>query len=139
MDDDECRRRFAGAEHAYLATVGPDGAPHIVPVVHDLTGDEIVVVVDHKPKRTQQLRRLANIRTHPQVAFLVDGWSPDWDRLWWVRADAVAEVVEDGPRHADGVARLQRRHVQYREHVPTGPLIVARVRRWTGWSAADSR
>ena len=139
MDDDECRRRFARAEHAYLATVGPDGAPHIVPVVHDLTGDEIVVVVDHKPKRTQQLRRLTNIRAHPEVTFLVDHWSTDWDRLWWVRADAVAEVVDDGPRRTEGVTRLQRRYAQYREHEPTGPLIVARVRRWTGWAATEVR
>ena len=138
MDDDECRSRFAAAEHAYLATVGPDGAPHLVPVVHDLTDDEIVVVVDHKPKRTEQLRRLTNIRAHPEVAFLVDHFSSDWDRLWWVRADAVAEVVDDDPRHAAAVARLQRRYPQYREQVPTGPVIVARVRRWTGWSASGS-
>ncbi len=135
MDDDACRRRFGGAEHAYLATVTDDGAPHLVPVVHALHEDAVLVVVDHKPKRTTDLRRLRNIRAEPRVAFLADGWSTDWDRLWWVRADAVARVVDDGPEHAAGVALLQARYPQYVERVPTGPLIVARVVRWTGWSA----
>ncbi|MCU1432612.1 MAG: class F420-dependent oxidoreductase, partial [Actinotalea sp.] len=58
MHDDECRRRFGSADHAYLATVGPDAAPHLVPVVFDLTGDQVVTAVDHKPKRSTALRRL---------------------------------------------------------------------------------
>jgi PPOX class probable F420-dependent enzyme len=136
MDRDECRRRFAAAAHAYLATVGPDGAPHLVPVVHAVHDDDVLVVVDHKPKRTSELRRVRNLRAEPRVAFLADRYDDDWHRLWWVRADAVARVVDDGPEHAAGVARLQARHPQYVERVPTGPLVVARVERWTGWSAS---
>ena len=35
-----------------------------------------------------------NIAANPRVSFLVDAYTEDWDRLWWVRADAVAEIVD---------------------------------------------
>lgn len=138
MDHDECRRRFGAADHAYLATVGPDGAPHLVPVVFDVEADQVVVVVDHKPKRTTALRRLRNIAANPQVCLLADGYDDDWDRLWWVRADGTAEVVDGGPAHERAVARLQRRYRQYREVPPTGPVILTTVHRWSGWEAQPS-
>lgn len=140
MDDDECRRRFGSADHAYLATVGPDGAPHLVPVVFDLDAhaNRVVVVVDHKPKRTTALRRLRNIADDPRVSLLADEYGDDWDRLWWVRADGTAEVVDGGPEHERAVARLQSRYRQYREVPPTGPVIVTTVHRWSGWAAQPS-
>ena len=93
LDPDECRRRFASAERVVLATIGADGAPHLVPVTFALLkadhgGDVIVVAVDHKPKRTTELQRLRNIRREPRVSFLADHYSQDWEQLWWVRADA---------------------------------------------------
>lgn len=136
MDEDECRRRFGSADHAYLATTGSDGVPHLVPVVFDLTGQEVSVAVDHKPKRTPALRRLRNIAENPRVSLLVDEYSTDWDALWWVRADGTAEVVDAGPRHERAVAALQLRYAQYRVVPPTGPVILTTVHRWTGWSAS---
>jgi PPOX class probable F420-dependent enzyme len=135
LDADGCRRRFGAAAHAYLATAGADQAPHLVPVTFALVADEVVVVVDHKPKRTAALRRLRNIRENPRVCFLVDEYAADWARLWWVRADARAQVIVEGTRHDAAVAQLQARYPQYRDRVPTGPVIVARVHRWTGWLA----
>ncbi|MCU1432485.1 MAG: pyridoxamine 5-phosphate oxidase-related FMN-binding, partial [Actinotalea sp.] len=119
----------------YLATVGPDAAPHLVPVVFDLTGDQVVTAVDHKPKRSTALRRLRNIAADPRVSLLVDRYSDDWQSLWWVRADGSATVVAGGPEHADAVVRLQRRYPQYLDRPPTGPVIAVMVDRWTGWAA----
>lgn len=136
MDADECRRRFAAADHAYLATTGDDGQPHLVPVVVVLAGDEIFFAVDHKPKRTTALRRLRNIAENPRVSFLVDHYEADWTRLWWVRADADARVVLGGEEHARVVAALQERHPPYARLAPTGPVVVAGVQRWSGWTAA---
>jgi PPOX class probable F420-dependent enzyme len=135
LDAQECRRRFAGADHAYLATTGLDARPHLVPVVVALHVDRIVFAVDDKPKRTTALRRLRNIRENPRVAFLVDEYSGDWDSLWWVRADAVARVVEGGDDHAAAVEMLRRRHHQYARRPLTAAVVVADVDRWVGWAA----
>ncbi|WP_066589618.1 TIGR03668 family PPOX class F420-dependent oxidoreductase [Cellulomonas timonensis] len=136
MDPDECRRRFAAADHAYLATTGTDAMPHLVPVTHALVDDQVLLAVDHKPKRTPALRRLRNIAENPRVSLLVDHYRDDWELLWWVRADARAEVVTHGPAHDWVVAELSARYPQYQGRPPTGPAIVAHVDRWTGWSAA---
>ena len=109
--------------------------PHLVPVTFDLTDDQIVVAVDHKPKRTTALRRLANIEANPHVAFLTDHYGSDWSALWWVRADARAEVIQAGEAHHEAIVRLRRRYPQYRQQPPAGPVILATVRRWRGWQA----
>ena len=133
----ECRRRLAGARHAILATVTPDGRPHVVPVVFVLGGDRIFTAVDTKPKSTPELQRVRNVRAQPRAAVLAEHYHEDWARLWWVRADGDAEVV-DGPVQAvrAGASLLARRYPQYRGVPPPGPLIVVRVTAWSGWSAA---
>ncbi|HLS13889.1 MAG TPA: TIGR03668 family PPOX class F420-dependent oxidoreductase [Beutenbergiaceae bacterium] len=139
MDLEECRRRFATAPRAHLATIRSDGpAPHLVPVTFAVSGERIVVAVDHKPKRTSQLQRLRNIEANPRVSFLADHYSPDWSQLWWVRADAHAQVVHDGGAHQEAIAHLCRRYSQYRERPPAGPVIVATVTAWRGWSHPGS-
>src|SRR5574338_35298 len=52
MDSDDAQRRFASARVARLATVGADGAPHLVPVVFALADDRVLMAVDFKPKHT---------------------------------------------------------------------------------------
>ena len=87
-----------------LATVGPDGAPHLVPVVFAVhnNGEKPVVytAVDAKRKSTKRLRRLTNIEANPQVSMLVDHYDEDWSQLWWVRADGVAEIHHSGDEMA---------------------------------------
>jgi PPOX class probable F420-dependent enzyme len=135
MDADACRARFAASSRAILGTTGSDGRPHLVPVTFALLDDVVVHAVDHKPKRTTALRRLRNVAENPQVTFLVDRYDDDWSALWWVRADAEAVVVTSGDRHAAAVAALVGRYPQYAEVPPTGPVVWAAVRRWTGWTA----
>jgi len=126
------RRRLAGARVARLATVAPDGAPRLVPICFVLAGDLIHSAVDAKPKRTPRLARLAAVEREPRVSVLADEWSEDWSRLWWVRADGHARVVELEP----GVlARLAAKYPQYRESPPPGPVMEISVERWRGWSA----
>ena len=131
----QLRERFAAGRVARLATVRPDGAPHLVPVVFATSGDTVWLAVDAKPKRTTRLQRLTNLRHDPRCALLADHYEEDWSRLWWVRADGVATVVDEpGPDHP-GVAALVERHPQYRVQPPAGPLVVVRVERWSGWSS----
>ncbi|NYI82460.1 PPOX class probable F420-dependent enzyme [Saccharopolyspora hordei] len=103
-----------------------------MPITFAVAGDVVVTAVDHKPKRTTQLRRLRNVVENPQVTVLADHYDDDWDRLWWVRADGRAEVA-DAPDHPDLVAALVAKYPQYREERPNGRLIVVRVDRWSGW------
>lgn len=122
---------------ARLATVGSTGAPHLVPITFALLDERtLVTAVDHKPKRTRALRRLANIAANPQVSVLVDHYESDWERLWWVRADGRARVEKAAP--AGAAEALARRYEQYRERPPAGPFIVIEIQRLSGWSATYS-
>ena len=129
------RERFGNARVARLATADADGRPHLVPLCFALAGDRIVSVVDAKPKRTPQLRRLANIRAQPRVSVLVDEYDEDWTRLWWIRADGVARVVEGGSDRDAAMTALTAKYPQYEEQPPTGPVVDLTVDRWRGWSA----
>ena len=122
---------------ALLATVGSTGAPHLVPITFALLDERtLVTAVDHKPKRTRAVQRLANIAANPQVSVLVDHYESDWQRLWWVRADGRARVEKAAP--AGAAEALAERYVQYRERPPQGPFIVVDVQRFSSWSAAYS-
>jgi PPOX class probable F420-dependent enzyme len=130
------RQRFAAARVARLATVSADGAPHVVPVTFAVSDDVIVTAVDHKPKRTRALKRLANISANPRVSLLVDEYSDDWSQLWWARADGIASILDSGDFHDRMLRVLADRYEQYRAAPPAGPAIVVAVERWSGWRAA---
>ncbi len=136
LADDEARRRFGAARVARLATVGGTGAPHVVPVTLALHGDRIYSAVDAKPKTTRDLRRLRNIRAHPQVAVLADHYDEDWSLLWWVRADGRACVLAAPDEMAGPIRLLAGRYPQYQRSPPAGPVICVQVDRWAGWAAA---
>lgn len=135
----QCRDRLAAARHAVLATVTPDGRPHAVPIMFALAEGNLVTAVDGKPKTSTDLQRLRNIAARPRVAVLAERYDEDWSRLWWVRVDAVAEVVPAGREDAAaGLALLAGRYPQYGGVPPAGPLIVCRTLVWTGWAAAPT-
>lgn len=126
---------FAEAPVAMLATVGPGGAPHIVPVVFAVHGDIVYTAVDAKRKSTRRLRRLANIEANPQVSMLVDHYDQDWSKLWWVRADGQAEIHYRGEEMASGYAWLRHKYIQYQRIALDGPVVTVNVQRWSSWQA----
>ncbi|HET6916199.1 MAG TPA: TIGR03668 family PPOX class F420-dependent oxidoreductase [Acidimicrobiales bacterium] len=137
MTGEEARRRFSEAMVARLATSDRSGRPHLVPIVFAVDGDTVVSAVDHKPKSTTSLRRLANIAENPTVALLVDEYGEDWDRLWWARADGSARVLAaDTVAARQAVDLLVARYPQYQQRRPSGQVLVVDVRRWSGWSAS---
>ncbi|SFB54380.1 PPOX class probable F420-dependent enzyme, Rv0121 family [Amycolatopsis marina] len=138
LDRDEARARFGSARVARFATVSADGRPHLVPVTFAVVDDQIVFAVDHKPKRTTNLRRLRNVADNPAVCFLVDHYAEDWDHLWWVRADGTAEVLDmtaGNASTAKALDALSAKYQQYRAHPPAGPMVRTTVTHWSGWSA----
>ena len=133
----EARALFATARVARLATVSPDGRPHLVPICFSIEGDRIYTAVDHKPKRTTRLRRLENVAANPNVSVLADRYADDWSSLWWARADGIARIVTSGEaEHVRAIALLAQRYPQYTESPPAGPAIIVTVSRWSGWRAS---
>ncbi|HEY8460285.1 MAG TPA: PPOX class F420-dependent oxidoreductase, partial [Blastocatellia bacterium] len=71
MTPSECREFISSVPHtAKLATVRPDGRPHVVPVWFDLDGDDIVFTTGGKSVKA------ANIRRDPRVCICVDDETP---------------------------------------------------------------
>jgi PPOX class probable F420-dependent enzyme len=138
VSTESARRCFAAAKVARLASVDARTQPHLVPIVFALAGETIYSVVDAKPKRTTELRRLQNVSANPRVSVLVDHYDDaDWGALWWVRADGIARVLGlDEPEAARALELLAGRYPQQRA---VGPVLAIDVERWTGWSAAGSR
>jgi PPOX class probable F420-dependent enzyme len=125
---------FASVPVARLATVDAAGAPHLVPIVFAVAGDLIHTAVDAKPKRSRALKRLTNIAARPRVSVLADHYDDDWSRLWWVRADGMARILDSSPA---GLAALLTRYPQYRRSPPPGPFLEITVERWSSWAAGD--
>jgi PPOX class probable F420-dependent enzyme len=135
LTEPEVRRRLAGARVALLGTVTGDDAPHLVPVTFELSGESLVIAVDHKPKRTTALARLRNIAGNERVSVLAQHYDDaDWAALWWARADGRARVLTDEAERAEPVRRLCAKYTQYRAEPPAGPVISVAVQRWTGWA-----
>lgn len=137
LADAEARRRFAASRVAYLATVRTDARPHLVPIVFAIKGDAIYSIADPKPKRGPELLRFRNIAANPAVSLLVDAYDEDWERLWWVRADGVARIVEAGAERDLTIELLRARYPQYATWTaPFGAAMVIRIERWSSWSLA---
>jgi PPOX class probable F420-dependent enzyme len=145
VDEQEMRRRFAGARVARLATVAPDGRPHVVPCCFVLAHatdaqarDIVYSAVDAKPKSTLALRRLANLRHEPRAALLVDHYADDWSTLWWIRVDGDGRVLDadaerDGPEHDAAIAQLGAKYPVYVTDRPPGAVIALDVTAWRAW------
>ena len=119
---------------ARLATVDPQGRPHVVPICFALEGEMLYTVVDEKPKRTRRLQRLRNIEANPRVEVVIDEYDEDWSRLWWVRLRGSARIVDDP--HA--VELLSEKYPQYREAPPSGPVIAVLIDERIAWTASPS-
>ena len=135
MDRAEALERLGISRTGHLATVRPDGRPHVVVTTFAIDGDVIVTAVDHKPKRSTRLQRLANIEANPIASFLVDVYEEDWSRLWWVRVDGPAVIHDDGEHHATAVDALTAKYQQYATTPPTGPVIALTLAEVSFWSS----
>lgn len=132
MTPEEARAVFLRQPHAILATADSSGVPHLVPVVFAAVGDGLALVVDRKPKRSTDLKRLRNIEANPHVSLLTEHYAADWSTLWWARADGTARV---SPLTPEVLAAFQRKYPQHLAEPPQGPAVAVAVARWSGWTA----
>lgn len=131
-----CVELLASVKVARLATVTPDGKPHVVPCCFALSPERSVAwsAVDGKPKSTAALRRLDNIRARPAASLLADHYDDDWSQLWWVRVDGPAEVVSHADERELALDALADRYRQYRQDRPEGEVIRLTLDAWSGWA-----
>lgn len=139
MTRNEALQKLREARVGRLATVRPDGTPHVIPFVFALVedGDELRVywAVDDKPKKRTDIQRLDNIRANPAVEFVVDGYDEDWRRLWWVRVRGDATIVHDDAERARARSALAARYPRSNAG-PRETVIAIHVAGITGWGAS---
>jgi PPOX class probable F420-dependent enzyme len=92
----EARRAFLteGTRTAILATAGPDGRPHAVPVCFVLEDDDVLVLTNEASAKGQAMRR------DPRVTLVVDDETPPFA---FVMIEGTAELSRD-PDEIDQVA-----------------------------------
>ncbi len=108
----------------------------MVPVCFALVDDVVYSAVDNKPKRSANLRRIANIVATGSTSLLVDHFEEDWSTLWWVRLDGTGRLVDDDDEAAAAIAALTAKYQQYQQRPPNGAIIAIDVQHWTSWSAS---
>ena len=132
------RGRALAARVARLATIDPDGRPHLVPIVFVLDGETLYTAVDAKPKRSRRLRRIENARDRPDVVVLVDHYEDDWTRLWWVRVRGRARVLVSGEEAERALRLLSVKYEQYRSDGPGPPVLAVDIGEWYGWESSGA-
>ena len=139
MTDDEAIERASRARVGRIATVRPDGRPHVVPFVFALVeadqGVRLYWAVDHKPKTSTALQRIENIRANPAVEVVIDEYDDDWSRLWWVRLSGIARVVSSDDERSIALQALDSKYPRYLTELPEGDVVAIDVRSVTSWTS----
>jgi len=91
MSDAEVQAYLDGSRTATMATVGPDGQPHLVAMWYAVVDGEIWFETKAKSQKAVNLRR------NPKITCLIeDGWT--YDALRGVAIEGRAEIVEDADK-----------------------------------------
>jgi PPOX class probable F420-dependent enzyme len=147
VSPEEALRRAADARVGRIATVRPDGTPHVVPLVFAIVlagadrpsrptlAPTLYWVVDDKPKRSVRLARLDNLAANPAAEVVVDAYDDDWSRLWWVRLRGRGRVVDEPDERRIALGALSAKYDAYREREPEGAVVALDVEAVTSWSA----
>ena len=88
MSDAEVADFVARSRTGTMATIGPDGQPHLVAMWYGVLDGEIWVETKAKSQKAVNLRR------DPRVSFLIED-GDTYDSLRGVSFEGVAEIVED--------------------------------------------
>mgnify|MGYP003954039693 FL=1 len=132
------QQEFVNAQRVgHLATADRKGVPHITPVCYSISGGNLYITIDDKPKRQQDrpLKRLRNIAENPSVTFVVDHYDDlDWSRLCWLMLRGRADILYNGAEHTKAQRLLRARYVQLNEMgIERHPVISIRIEHVTSW------
>ncbi len=90
-----------------LATASKDGAPHVVPVIYVLDGENIIIAVDYGTKK------LKNLRENRKVALVVDDYRPVEDN-GGLMVEGSCEILAHGQEYLRLLKVLFDRFEYYR-------------------------
>jgi nitroimidazol reductase NimA-like FMN-containing flavoprotein (pyridoxamine 5'-phosphate oxidase superfamily) len=92
---------------ARVATAGPGGLPHVVPVCQVLVDGRVYFASG------TQGRKVKNLEANPQVAVVVDVYSEAWGGLRGVMVQGRAALITRGPRFRKIRRLLYEKYLQY--------------------------
>jgi PPOX class probable F420-dependent enzyme len=125
------------ARIGHLGTADANGEPHVVPVCYAIVGEAAYVLIDRKPKRIEdprKLKRVENILANPRACLTVDRYDEDWSRLAFVMMRGRASVLTEGDRHEAAFRALVGRYRQYRNQSLSGrPMIEITIESVSSW------
>ncbi len=118
----------AAARVCRIATIRPDGSPHLIPVCPAFDG-EATLYVDIGPRYTTA----GALRASPAVAVLIDEYSDDWSRLKGVLLRGRGEPIEGGERER-AWELIRAKFPQYKDIGWEPRLTLAlRIHDWRQW------
>jgi nitroimidazol reductase NimA-like FMN-containing flavoprotein (pyridoxamine 5'-phosphate oxidase superfamily) len=92
-----------------VATAGPDGMPHLVPVCHVLYDGKLYFGSGNDG------RKVLNVKANAHLAATVDLYSDAWKHLRGVMLQGTARVVDGGPEFRRIRSRLYEKYPQYED------------------------
>ena len=96
-----------------VATVGPDGVPHTVPVCPLFDDNKIYFATERKAKK------LRNIKSNSTVAVVFDEYTEAWDNLLGVMVSGTARVV-NAKEFPTLRKKIYAKYTQYESHAAIG-------------------
>jgi PPOX class probable F420-dependent enzyme len=129
------------ARVARLATVdSEDCKPYLVPVVFIYDGNNFYIPVDEKTKRSkpENLKRVKNIHTNPNVALLIDEYNEDWKKIWFIMIQGNASLINNTESKQNRLTQRVHRllNEKYPQYLTTGIgkfCIMIRPQRVINW------
>lgn len=112
MSAEEIREFLDGGRTAMVATIGPDGRPHLVPMWYVLRGDAVAPILAMWTYGTSQ--KAANLRRLPQATVLVEA-GESYGKLRGVSMECDVEVVTDREKITKIGFELNTRYIPNRQ------------------------
>jgi len=111
MSEDEIADFVVKSRTGTLATVGPDGQPHLIAMWYAVVDGEIWLETKAKSQKA------VNIRRDPRVSFLIED-GDTYDTLRGVSFEGVAEIVDNpAVSHRVGVSVFERYNGPYSDEM----------------------
>lgn len=118
----------------FLTTV-TGNVPHVVPVVFVRLDTLVFCPIDGKPKSKGILQRVRNLQANPHAALVLDHYSDDWEKLWWLRLDCQASIESMSSEVAE---LLKQKYKGYQVYDVGSSLIELSCYNWNFWSMSGS-